>query len=88
MYGFRGMYSFVEDQIRLYFKNDDGSSTLYAYYFNPDAMKMTQVSEKGIWDTSVGTEYSLVNDEWFPSSQDVMNAAKRAIESIGQEMGG
>ena len=55
---------------------------------NPDAMQLIQVSEKGIWNASVGTEYSLKNDEWFPSAKDVIDSAKRAIENRGVEMGG
>lgn len=88
IYGFRGTYLFEDHQIKFYFDNDDGTSTLYAYSFNPDAMHLTQVSEKGIWNASVGTEYSLENDEWFPLAQDVINSAKRAIENRGVEMGG
>lgn len=79
IYGFHGTYLFEDDQIKFYFDNDDRASTLYTYSFDPDAMKLTQVSEKGIWGTSVGTEYSLENDEWFPSAKDVIDSAKREI---------
>lgn len=88
IYGFHGTYLFEDHQIKFYFDNDDGTSTLYAYSFNPDAMQLIQVSEKGIWNASVGTEYSLKNDEWFPSAKDVIDSAKRAIENRGVEMGG
>lgn len=88
IYGFHGTYLFEDHQIKFYFDNDDGTSTLYAYSFDPDAMKLTQVSEKGIWGTSVGTEYSLDNDEWFPSAKDVIDSAKRSIENRRVEMGG
>lgn len=88
MDGFYGTYLFEDDQIKFYFENDDGTSTLYAYSFDPDAMKLSQVSEKGIWGTPVGTVYSLKNDEWLPAAQEVINSAKRAIDNKGMELGG
>lgn len=88
LHGYCGTYLFKDKQIEFYFENANGTSTAYAYSFDTDTMKLTQVSEKGIWNGTPGTEYNLKNDEWFPSAQNVIDSAKRAIENRGVEMGG
>lgn len=80
MYGFHGTYLFEDYQLTLRF---DGEGGTHVYSFDPNAMKLTQVSKSGMWDMSPGTEYDLINDEWFPSAQDVIDAAKRAIDYNG-----
>lgn len=80
LYGDQGTFTFENNQIQFRFENNDGTSTEYTYSFDPDERKLTQVSEEGLWNSSVGTEYQLTNDEWFPTAQDVIDSAKRAME--------
>lgn len=80
MYGFHGTYLFEDYQLTLRFDDEGGT---HVYSFDPNAMKLTQVSKSGMWDMSPGTEYDLINDEWFPSAQDIIDAAKRAIDYNG-----
>ena len=85
--GFRGVYTYKNNQLNLYVYSDNGTSALYSYFLDCNEMMLTQISEKGLWNDLIGTKYSLVNDEWYPSVQDIITQTENAMAFTGQEIG-
>lgn len=85
--GFNGTYTFQDNHLTLSFVKEGEITNQYTYYFEPQAMTLTLTSESGLWHDSKGTTYLLTNDEWYPTSQDVISGAEMAIALAGMEMG-
>lgn len=85
--GFYGTYIFENNYLTLSFVKEGEMTNQYTYYFEPQAKTLTVISESGLWYDTKGTTYLLTNDEWYPTSQDVISGAEMAIAMEGKEMG-
>lgn len=70
-----GNYVVNGNQITFTFSHKDGTTTSFIYSFDPSTFLLTQVSENGLLDGTIGTSYTLTNHEVFPTAEEVISLA-------------